>query len=163
MTLPPLPPRAGAYWLVLHLETAATLTVGRFGAVAFPAGLYVYTGSAKGAGGVRARLGRHLRGSPRPRWHIDALRARATPVACGWTTAPDPTPPWECRWAQALAASKTAFVPLRGFGASDCRFHCPAHLVGFPHREALQRALPAATRGTMEACDIASSFLEKPC
>ena len=149
-----LPATAGAYWLVLHLESAAALTVGRFGEVCFPAGYYVYTGSARGPGGIRARLGRHLRGSPRPRWHIDALRARAAPIAWGWTTAPDPTPPWECRWAQALAAAPAAFIPLPGFGASDCRHHCPAHLVGFPSLATLQTALPRATRGTMEATEV---------
>ncbi len=151
-TLPSLPPLPGAYWLVLYLAAPARLAVGRLGNTVFPAGWYVYTGSARGPGGVRARLGRHLRGSPRRRWHIDALRAVSQPVACGWTTAPDPSPPWECRWAQALAAAPGAFIPLAGFGASDCRHHCPAHLVGFITLPSLKRALASATCGTMATC-----------
>ncbi len=155
LTCPPpdaLPTLPGAYWLVLTLPHPARLRVGRLGEALFPRGFYLYTGSAHGPGGVRARLGRHLRGSPHRRWHIDFLRAVAAPLAWGWTTAPDPALPWECRWAQALAASPGAFIPLAGFGASDCRAHCPAHLVGFLSLAAAQHAATAATRGTMEAC-----------
>lgn len=147
-----LPALPGAYWLALALPHSTRVRIGRLGAALFPQGYYVYTGSAHGPGGVRARLGRHLRGSPRRRWHIDFLRVEAAPLAWGWTTATDPTTPWECRWAQSLAASPGAFIPLPGFGASDCRAGCPAHLVGFPSLAALQNAAFTATRGTMEAC-----------
>ena len=157
-----LPASAGAYWLVLRLPEPSMLHVGRFGTVAFPAGWYVYTGSARGPGGIHARLGRHLRGSPRPRWHIDALRAVAQPALWGWTTSPSPDLPWECRWAQALATQAAARIPLPGFGASDCRSGCPAHLVGFLTLATLCSALTAATRGTMET-DFNPTLLERPC
>ena len=147
-----LPALSGAYWLALALPRPAHVRIGRLGEALFPRGYYIYTGSAHGPGGVRARLGRHLRGSPHRRWHIDFLRAVAAPFAWGWTTSPDPATPWECRWAQALAAAPEAFIPLTGFGASDCRSGCPAHLVGFPSLAALQNAALSATRGTMEAC-----------
>ena len=147
-----LPRLPGAYWLALHLVHPLPLRVGQLGEAIFPAGYYVYTGSAHGPGGLRARLGRHLRGNSPLRWHIDYLRAHATPIGYGWTTRPDPGLPWECRWAQALAAAPAAFHPLPGFGATDCRFHCPAHLVGFPSLKALQTALHASTRGTMKTC-----------
>jgi len=160
---PALPAQPGAYWLMLRLETDTTLTVGRLGAATFPAGWYVYTGSARGPGGIRARLGRHVRGGARPRWHIDALRKYAPPVAWGWTTAPDPAQPWECHWAHALAAMPAAFVPLPGFGASDCRFHCPAHLIGFRSPDALQHALHTATRGTMGTHCTPACILETLC
>ncbi len=158
-TLPSLP---GAYWLVLHLGQSTTLRVGRRGDAFFPAGWYVYTGSAHGPGGIQSRLGRHLRGSARHRWHVDYLRSAAQPVAWGWTTAAASLP-WECQWAQALAAQPEAYIPLPGFGASDCRHHCQAHLVGFPSLESLQSALPTATRGTMEAHCIPQHLLEPLC
>ena len=127
-----LPPRPGAYWLALCLPRPTLLTVAAR-RVRWPAGLYLYTGSARGPGGIRARLGRHLRGRGRGPWHVDALLAVAVPVAWGWTTAPAPAArPWECRWAQAWAAQPGAFVPQPGFGASDCRAGCPAHAVGWP-------------------------------
>lgn len=128
-----LPPQPGAYAVVLCLGRPTRLRVGALGEAEFPAGVYVYLGSARGPGGVRARLGRHLRGVGRPRWHVDALRAVAQPIAWGYTTAPPPGLPWECAWSQhLLAAHPHAFVPLPGFGASDCAHGCPAHLVGFP-------------------------------
>ncbi len=141
MNFDDLPPRGGAYWLALHLLQGRRIQVGRLGEACFPAGWYVYTGSAQGPGGIRSRLGRHLRGSPHRRWHIDFLRAVASPFAWGWTLQPPSRLPWECAWAQRLAAQTDAFFPLQGFGASDCRHGCVAHLVGFPTLAALTLAL----------------------
>lgn len=117
---------------MLRLAEPVRLRVGALGMWDLPAGLYVYLGSARGPGGVRARLGRHLRGGGRPRWHVDYLRAVAHPVAWGYTVAPAPGLPWECFWSQRLAAAPHAWMPVPGFGASDCRHGCPAHLVAFP-------------------------------
>ncbi len=126
-----LPARPGAYWLALCLTQPARVRAGPGPHRIWPAGLYVYAGQARGPGGIRARLGRHLRGHGQGPWHIDALRALAHPVAWGWTLAPSPTPrPWECQWAQAWLALPGAFVPQPGFGASDCRHGCPTHGVG---------------------------------
>ena len=127
-----LPEARGAYALVLRMERPALLRVGALGEASFPAGVYVYLGSARGPGGIQARLGRHLRGSSRPRWHVDYLRAVAVPVAWAVTTDPAPGLPWECAWSQRLAALPEAWIPLPGFGASDCRQGCPAHLIGQP-------------------------------
>ena len=126
-----LPARPGAYWLALCLPRPTVVAAGPGPHRVWPAGLYLYAGSARGPGGVRARLGRHLRGQGRGPWHIDALRAVAAPVAWGWTTLPAVGPrPWECLWAQAWLAQAGAFVPQPGFGASDCRHGCPSHGVG---------------------------------
>jgi len=127
-----LPPQPGAYALILRLEQPTRLRVGALGEADFPAGVYVYLGNAHGPGGIRARLGRHLRGSSRLRWHVDYLRAVAVPAAWAITTDPAPDLPWECAWSQRLAALPEAWIPLPGFGASDCRYGCPAHLIGLP-------------------------------
>lgn len=131
-----LPALPGSYALWLRLPRETVLAVGRFGSHIFPPGDYVYLGSAQGPGGLRARLGRHLRGGSRPHWHIDALRAAAE--VCGWWYAAG-SERLECRWSRALAALPQARVPLAGFGATDCRMGCPAHLLVFPLGE-----LPAA-------------------
>jgi len=39
--------------------------------------------------------------------------------------------PLECHWSQALAKAPGAEIPRAGFGASDCRSGCAAHLVLF--------------------------------
>ena len=129
-----LPVAAGTYALALRLAQPAELTVaGR--AVRLAPGLYVYVGSAHGPGGLQARLGRHLRGGGRPRWHIDALRAVAEVV--GWHAVVSPLH-LECDWAQALAYLPGAAIPVPGFGAGDCRGGCQAHLVALPSEVELE-------------------------
>jgi Uri superfamily endonuclease len=104
----------------------------------FPAGDYIYVGSAFGPGGLRTRLGRHLRGDGHPHWHIDTLRAAASVVGYVFAIADQPV---ECRWSQALAALPQARIPAPGFGSSDCRSGCQAHLIAFPVGSDLRRIL----------------------
>ncbi len=128
-----LPPHPGAYVLVLYLSRKRTVSVGRLGRFSFPQGAYVYLGQAGGSGGLRARLLRHVRGPSVLRWHIDFLRTWAEPVAVGWRLGPvGPEGPWECVWSRRLIALDGVWVPVPGFGASDCRRGCPAHLLGLP-------------------------------
>ncbi|MBN1145904.1 MAG: GIY-YIG nuclease family protein [Anaerolineales bacterium] len=128
-----LPALAGVYALRLRLAQPKSLEVGRLGHVSLAAGEYVYLGSANGPGGLRARLGRHLRGeASRPHWHIDYLRPAATVSGfCYLVAAPGAArpAPLECLWSQALLDLPRSSAPLPGFGASDCRSACPAHLV----------------------------------
>lgn len=132
-----LPGSPGAYALQLSISEPHRMQVGRLGEFTFPAGEYIYLGSALGPGGLRARLGRHLSIAlpARPHWHIDYLRAGARVHAyCYFVLQGGETPgaaPIECLWSSALASSSGASVPVRGFGASDCRCGCPAHLVAF--------------------------------
>ncbi len=61
----------------LHLLIAkpARLKIGRLGVFLFPAGRYVYTGSA--LSGLNRRLARHQRQEKRLHWHIDYLLRHA--------------------------------------------------------------------------------------
>jgi Uri superfamily endonuclease len=117
----------GTYVLALWLVARRLISIGCLGWYAFPAGWYLYVGSARGPGGLRARLERHHRHlgpGKRVHWHIDYLREH-----CAWRGA------WirpsderlECAWAQRLAGLPGARLVVPGFGASDCR--CAAHLV----------------------------------
>lgn len=126
-----LPRSPGTYALLLCLEPGGAIKVGRRGYCPFPAGFYVYVGSARGPGGLSARITRHLirctaRKVESPHWHIDNLLPRALPLAV-WLAEGDQRR--ECAWAQALIGMDGATVPVPGFGSSDCR--CPAHLVHF--------------------------------
>lgn len=132
--IPDLPNRPGSYALFLDLPQPMYLEVGRLGGHFFPAGVYAYLGSALGPGGLRGRIGRHLRGG-KPHWHVDWLRPVTQPLAVatlsldgGSTRAPR----LECAWSRALAALPGATVPVSRFGASDCHSGCPAHLVWLP-------------------------------
>jgi Uri superfamily endonuclease len=96
-----------------------------------PAGDYFYIGSAHGAGGLRARVGRHLRGDGKRHWHIDYLRAVVEVQAVLYTVADKSL---ECVWSQALAQLPGALIPIPHFGSSDCRSGCAAHLMAFSRR-----------------------------
>lgn len=131
-----LPSEAGSYALVLRLTRPHSLQIGALGLVFFPPGQYVYLGSARGPGGLRARLGRHLLGTGKRHWHIDALRAVAQVEYACYLKAIQPLPAenLECCWSQALQTQAGAWLPAPGLGASDCRAGCRAHLVGLVPR-----------------------------
>lgn len=95
------------------------ITVGALGKQRFPAGHYVYTGSARR--NLEARIRRHLARDKRLRWHIDYLLDRPGVRILEVTTSDRP----ECAWNQSLRG----IIPVPGFGASDCRKGCGAHLV----------------------------------
>lgn len=113
----------GSYILVLHLPQDSAFTVGKLGHYALPAGFYAYVGSALGPGGLRGRLGYHLRPVRRPRWHLDYLRRDAMATAVWWSAAGTRR---EHVWAAWLRQLPGAGVVVPRFGASDCT--CVSHL-----------------------------------
>ena len=60
-----------AYQIYFRLGVPITLTIGKLGSRDFPAGDYVYTGSARR--NIRARVLRHLERVKSLHWHIDYL------------------------------------------------------------------------------------------
>lgn len=113
----------GIYTLVLRLDCDCDLVVGALGRLHLSAGCYVYTGSARGPGGLK-RVQRHreincgckmIR-----RWHIDYLLPLAAWVDAAITVTDRNL---ECAIAQEIGRSLTA---IPGFGCSDCR--CLSHL-----------------------------------
>ncbi len=106
------------YQLFIELSESLRLTIGKLGVFDFPAGLYVYTGSAKT--NMDARIQRHLTKNKKLKWHIDYLlnarSASVTKVARFVDT--------EC-----LVNQKSAGVCLVAkFAASDCQAGCISHL-----------------------------------
>lgn len=119
----------GSYLLVLLLQHCVDLEVGRLGLCSFVPGVYVYTGSTLGPGGAPARLERHLRAVKRLRWHIDYLEAVAPIIAVSVAFG---TRRLECAWSQRLELLPGCEAPAPGFGSSDCREGCWAHLWRLP-------------------------------
>jgi len=115
-----------SYVLVLHMSREAHLRVAQLGPHGSKAGFYCYAGSARGPGGLRARLSRHLRQHKKPHWHIDYLLPHAAVLEV-WTV--PSTERLECLSAQTLLGMPGAEVLNPGFGSSDCR--CETHLVYF--------------------------------
>lgn len=124
-----IPASGGVYALVLRLDGPTELVFGRGHSrqsAPLEAGWYVYVGSAHGPGGLRARTDRHRRRSRVAHWHVDALLARAELVEIWFA---EVAADREHAWAQRLARQPGAAIPVRGFGARDCRQGCGSHLV----------------------------------
>ncbi len=130
----------GTYLLILRLDEAiARLPIGRLGALPFPAGYYLYVGSAFGPGGVAARLAHHARRvKPRRHWHIDYLREHSHLVEA-WSVAC--TERLEHAWVRALNATPGVQPVAPGFGASDSP--CASHLFLSASRPPAQRLTDA--------------------
>jgi len=113
----------GSYLVLLEIPATVTVEVGALGSLVFPAGWYVYAGSARR--NLKQRLARHLRRvRKRTHWHLDYLTPQAgkmigLPIASGENL--------ECGLARAMA--KAGGVGVAGFGCSDCS--CDSHLYRF--------------------------------
>lgn len=121
----------GSYALVLFLAEDCRLTIGRLGSFEFPAGLYLYLGSA--LNGLEGRVRRHLQREKKLHWHIDYLASVAEIEQVWWQTGRQRK---ECGWAQG-AVEEGGEIIARGFGSSDCR--CETHLLRLREREPLER------------------------
>ncbi len=131
-----LPALPGTYALLVWLGEASQIQVGRLGCFEFPVGWYVYVGSARGAGGLAARVRHHWQPTPHPHWHIDFLRRVAFPVQVAWQLGSHRR---ECLWSSRLGTWPGARRPVAGFGASDC--DCLAHLWYLTRRPDLKRLI----------------------
>ncbi|UCG23042.1 MAG: GIY-YIG nuclease family protein [Chloroflexota bacterium] len=142
LTERPIPRDGGTYALILQLYAGRLLQVGKLGAFNFPAGHYIYIGSALGPGGLAGRLGRHVapvKPDSRLHWHVDYLR-RWTTIAEVWFA--EHSVQHEHDWAVIAGRLPGSIVPAPRFGASDCR--CPSHLFHFedaPIAERFQASL----------------------
>ncbi len=121
-----LPAESGTYALHLRLDSPQQLTIGKRGDVEFPAGHYLYIGSAFGSGGLRGRLKHHLRPVRKPHWHIDYLRQTA-PLRTIWYAISETV--YEHTWANTLLSLTKHQIIAPGFRASDC--NCTTHLIYF--------------------------------
>ncbi len=113
----------GAYALVLELWEPVILTAAKIAGCTLEPGWYIYLGSARGSGGLRARLQRHFLKTKKMHWHIDRLTvaaAKSEAVAvCGGD---------ECDLVAKLLDRSEFELAVPGFGSTDCR-RCPSHLL----------------------------------
>ena len=143
-----LPSHPGSYILELHLERALTVRAGKLGPISLGPGRVRYYGSARGPGGVRARVARHLRSKKRrSHWHIDALTLQIEVARVLVTHDLD-----ECTLVQRDLGSGDWQVAAPGFGSSDCRT-CAAHLLApAVHVDAINSRTAVANSGPASSC-----------
>jgi len=106
------------YQLHIRLEQNVSVKVGKLGACTFPAGNYIYTGSAKR--NMQARIKRHLSKKKKLKWHIDYLIAAEFVKIFYIEMFEEP----ECLINQRISGE----IICPKFGASDCKQGCGSHL-----------------------------------
>ncbi len=123
-----LPSEPGSYLLLLHIPDGLILAGGRYAGARLPSGWTLYAGSAKGPGGLRARVSRHLRQDKSRRWHADWItpEARSAFAMCFMDRG-------ECDIVGALSSAGTFVFPVPGLGSSDCRT-CVSHVLCWNER-----------------------------
>jgi len=121
----------GIYTLLIRLDKPRTITIGKRGRVFFPAGYYVYVGSA--LNGIESRIARHLKKKKALHWHIDYFlqKARVEEIIYSLTEKNK-----ECALAFQLS-QKLPSIPH--FGCSDCR--CISHLYFCEERVSLKKII----------------------
>jgi Uri superfamily endonuclease len=117
------PAVSGAYLLLVTLPRPLRIALPRRPEATLQPGRFIYAGSARGPGGLRARLARHQHAGKTLHWHIDRITVAAT-VLGAWIVPGGE----ECAFVTALAHLP---VPLPGFGSTDCR-RCASHLLAWP-------------------------------
>jgi Uri superfamily endonuclease len=118
---------AGAYVLQLELRKPARITIGALGARQLERGTYFYVGSARR--GIAARVARHERlanaKSGIAHWHIDYILLHPH---CRLARVDFLPGAGECRVSRSIRRRNGVTIPVPGFGSTDCRSGCRAHL-----------------------------------
>ena len=113
----------GAYILALRLGEAVEFELPKTAACRLTPGWYFYAGSARGSGGVRARVRRHFQERKKTHWHIDLLTAGSLDIAALAVAGGH-----ECDLVRNLLDSRRFIVAMKGFGSTDCP-SCESHLL----------------------------------
>ncbi len=126
--------RSGSYALLLHSAKPFEIVIGKLGKIHGKPGYYIYCGSAFGPGGIAARVKHHRRIAEKPHWHIDYLRKNLAIQEVWYCYDPAKR---EHGWSQILANYSNSYLPMRGFGSSDCQ--CDSHLIYCAEKPSLRR------------------------
>ncbi|NPA97120.1 MAG: GIY-YIG nuclease family protein [Crenarchaeota archaeon] len=112
-----VPRSPGLYTLIVELCDRFSRVVGSLGVVELDKGLYVYVGSARGPGGLYARIRRHASREKRVRWHIDYITTWGSSrvLAAVYAVTSSDLEPRLARELEALGLEPA----VRGFGCSD--------------------------------------------
>ncbi len=121
-----IPGVSGAYTFVLYLQSPLPLSIKKFSGAVLDSGLYLYSGSAYGPGGIKARLSRHLRRKKKVHWHIDHVTSKSNILAAA--ALPEGR---ECHTIGKVLKDRQAGIPIPGFGSSDCGT-CSSHFLSLP-------------------------------
>ncbi len=125
-------PLKGSYSILWRCTGAGNIRVGRLGLFRFIPGYYGYFGNARV--NLPARINRHLRAGKSVHWHVDFISVNPGFVPEDALVFIDNAVD-ECRLARMAVDECSAEVPFPGFGSSDCRQGCTAHLVYWKNKD----------------------------
>lgn len=117
---------SGSYRLHILVNREVELKIGALGNFPFPAGYYIYSGSAMR--NLKQRLERHIRLEKSLKWHIDYLLSANNVKIIGIDEFPSENRE-ECIRNSSLLKLPTARIVAPKFGSSDCK--CVSHLIYF--------------------------------
>ncbi len=120
-----IPSLKGVYLIVTYLDSDTQLDIASLGRFKLRKGYYIYAGSAKGPGGLKARIRRHLRKEKKKHWHIDYLLEKTKVKIIAYNISSTVS---ECELVAKLV-NKGIQPVITGFGASDCKGKCLSHLL----------------------------------
>ena len=106
------------YQLDIILVEPTRLSIGQLGVFDFPAGHYIYTGSAQR--NIEARIARHLRQEKKLKWHIDYLLCSPQALIEKVTRYAES----KCK----INQQTMGVILIKGFGSSDCHAGCGSHI-----------------------------------
>jgi sugar fermentation stimulation protein A len=122
---------SGSYLLGIAISRELVLHLGKRGTFRIPPGYAVYAGTARAS--LKARIARHRKKRKKKHWHIDYLLVKKAAFIQDVWIFPGPENT-ECQLIKKLLSIKGAEVPIKGFGATDCKSNCKAHLVWFKQK-----------------------------
>lgn len=120
----------GLYVFLMRLKEPQSVQVGALGQFLFGPGWYLYSGSARK--NLAKRVERHWSLKQKLRWHIDYLATAPDSEPVGAIVIPESADITECELNQKVGSMFGGQVPAPGFGATDCKNGCPAHLYYSP-------------------------------
>ena len=103
-----------SYQLVLKIPEETNIKIGKLGVFTFPAGQYIYTGSAEK--NMEHRIKRHLKNDKKIHWHIDYLTIHPSIEVIDVRRSEEN----ECSLNKKIRGK----IVAPGFGASDCSENC---------------------------------------
>ncbi|MGR3179772.1 MAG: GIY-YIG nuclease family protein [Candidatus Anammoxibacter sp.] len=114
----------GIYNLIIYLDKARNIKIGKLGRFSFKKGFYIYTGSSQNS--LQKRIKRHLATKKKLHWHIDYLLKYGDIIN---VLVIESLKKDECKLSNEIGLLCDAQIVISGFGSSDCT--CKTHLYFF--------------------------------
>ncbi|OLS30239.1 MAG: hypothetical protein ThorAB25_11340 [Candidatus Thorarchaeota archaeon AB_25] len=131
----------GVYVLIIQVKKPVKVQIKSLGDTEFVPSVWAYVGSAMGTGStsLKNRLRRHFRKEKTIYWHIDYLLNEDIEIEKAiWAQSERHL---ECDLAQSLASNNEFNAGPKGFGASDCKSGCIAHIFKHQNGKAIDDVL----------------------